>query len=227
MSHWKIGVKIRWKLKYGGQNSIFFSWNPWSKFYVPWKGGSKFYIFSQCLEKGGSKPRSLPTNFTEGVHPPPPPPPPPTPTPPPPTPPPPTPTPTPTPTPGAPSSVTLISLAVMDAPVSVTLIRFAVGDLSLTLKPPQVQCGINWQPSSPPGQNGRHFPDDIFKSIFMNEKFCILIWISLNFVPKGPINIISAMVQIMALRWSGDKPLYKPMLTWFTDHRFTDAYIGH
>ena len=67
-------VKILWKLKYGGQNSIFFSWNPWSKFYVPWKGGSKFYIFSQCLEKGGSKPRSLPTNFTEGVPPPPPPP---------------------------------------------------------------------------------------------------------------------------------------------------------
>ena len=79
MGHWKIGVKILakagrvkilWKLKYGGQNSIFFSWNPWSKFYVPWKGGSKFYIFSQCLEKGGSKPRSLPTNFTEGVPPP-------------------------------------------------------------------------------------------------------------------------------------------------------------
>ena len=96
MSHWKVRqwklkwkkqgskfsvakasrVKILWKLKYGGQNSIFFSWNPWSKFYVPWKGGSKFYIFSQCLEKGGSKPRSLPTNFTEGVPPPPPPPPP-------------------------------------------------------------------------------------------------------------------------------------------------------
>ena len=72
MGHWKIAgrVKILWKLKYGGQNSIFFSWNPWSKFYVPWKGGSKFYIFSQCLEKGGSKPRSLPTNFTEGVPPP-------------------------------------------------------------------------------------------------------------------------------------------------------------
>ena len=97
MGHWKIGVKILcghnkgseffrslknkyvakagrvkilWKLKYGGQNSIFFSWNPWSKFYVPWKRGSKFYIFSQCLEKGGSKPRSLPTNFTEGVPPP-------------------------------------------------------------------------------------------------------------------------------------------------------------
>ena len=52
-------VKILWKLKYGGQNSIFFSWNPWSKFYVPWKGGSKFYIFSQCLEKGGSRTLSI------------------------------------------------------------------------------------------------------------------------------------------------------------------------
>ena len=29
--------------------------------------------------------------------------------------------------------------------------------------------------SSPPGQNGRHFTDDIFKCIFMNEKFYILI----------------------------------------------------
>ena len=29
--------------------------------------------------------------------------------------------------------------------------------------------------SSPPEQNGRHFADDIFKCIFMNEKFCISI----------------------------------------------------
>ena len=36
--------------------------------------------------------------------------------------------------------------------------------------------------SSPPGQNGRHFPDDILSCIFMNEKFCILIKISLKFV---------------------------------------------
>ena len=34
--------------------------------------------------------------------------------------------------------------------------------------------------SSPTGQNGYHFADDIFKCIFMNEKFCILIKISLN-----------------------------------------------
>ena len=36
--------------------------------------------------------------------------------------------------------------------------------------------------SYPPGKNGRHFADDIFKCIFVNEKFCILIKISLKFV---------------------------------------------
>ena len=47
-----------------------------------------------------------------------------------------------------------------------------------------------WVNSSPPGQNGCHFSDDNFKCIIMNEKFCILIQISLNFVPKGPIDNI-------------------------------------
>ena len=37
------------------------------------------------------------------------------------------------------------------------------------------------------GQNGRYFPDDIFKSIFMNKKFCISIQISLQFVPNSPV----------------------------------------
>ena len=41
---------------------------------------------------------------------------------------------------------------------------------------------------APPGQNGRHFADVIFRCIFMNEKFCILIKISQKFVPKGPID---------------------------------------
>ena len=40
--------------------------------------------------------------------------------------------------------------------------------------------------SSPHGQNGRHFADGILICIFVNEKFCILIKISLKFVPKGP-----------------------------------------
>ena len=73
---------------------------------------------------------------------------------------------------------------------------------------------------TPPGRNGHHFPDDIFKSNFMHVKFCILIWISLKFVPKGPINNIQALVQIMAWRRSGDMPLSEPMQT-----RFTDTYI--
>ena len=37
--------------------------------------------------------------------------------------------------------------------------------------------------SSPPGQDGHHFADNIFRCNFMNEKFCILFKISLKFVP--------------------------------------------
>ena len=51
-----------------------------------------------------------------------------------------------------------------------------------------------WVNSSPPEQNGRYFTDNIFKCIFINEKFCILIKISLRFVPKGPIVNISVLV---------------------------------
>ena len=36
--------------------------------------------------------------------------------------------------------------------------------------------------------------DNIFKHIFMNEELCILISISLKFVPNGPINNKSALV---------------------------------
>ena len=63
-----------------------------------------------------------------------------------------------------------------------------------------------------PRQNGRHFADDIFKCIFLNENIWIPIKISLKFVPKGPINNIPALVQIMAWRWPGDKPLSQPMM---------------
>ena len=45
-----------------------------------------------------------------------------------------------------------------------------------------------------PRQNGRHFPDDIFKCIFLNENVLISIKISLKFVPKGQINNIRALV---------------------------------
>ena len=69
-----------------------------------------------------------------------------------------------------------------------------------------------------PRQNGRHFADDIFKCIFVNENVCILIKISLKFVPKGPINNIPVLVQIMAWRRPGDKPLSEPMLVSLPTH---------
>ena len=47
---------------------------------------------------------------------------------------------------------------------------------------------------------------------FFNENIWILIKISLKFVPKGPINNIPALVQIMAWRRPGDKPLSEPMM---------------
>ena len=69
-----------------------------------------------------------------------------------------------------------------------------------------------------PRQNGRHFPDDIFKWIFLNENVWISINISLKFVPKGPINNIPTLVQVMAWRRPGDKPLSEPMMVRLPTH---------
>ena len=63
-----------------------------------------------------------------------------------------------------------------------------------------------------PRQHGRHFADDIFRCIFLNENVWIPIKISLKFVPKGPVNNIPALVQIMAWRRPGDKPSSEPMM---------------
>ena len=68
-----------------------------------------------------------------------------------------------------------------------------------------------------PRQNGRHFPDDISKWIFLNENVWISIKISLKFVPRGPINNIPSMVQIMA--WCrGDKSLSELMMVSLLTH---------
>ena len=69
-----------------------------------------------------------------------------------------------------------------------------------------------------PRQNGRHFLDDIFKCIFLNENVILAIEISLKFVPNGPINNIPALVQIMARRHTGDEPLSEPMLVSLPTH---------
>ena len=69
-----------------------------------------------------------------------------------------------------------------------------------------------------PRQNGRHFADDTFKRIFVNENVRISIKISLKFVPKCPIDNIPALFQIMAWRRPGDKPLYEPMMVSLLTH---------
>ena len=69
-----------------------------------------------------------------------------------------------------------------------------------------------------PRQNGCHFPDDIFKWIFLNENVWISINISLKFVPRGPINNIPTLVQVMAWRRLGDKPLSEPMMVRLRTH---------
>ena len=66
-------------------------------------------------------------------------------------------------------------------------------------------------------QNGRYFTD-IFKYIFLNENVWIWIKISLKFVPKGPINNIPSLVQIMAWRRPGDKPLSEPVMVGLLAH---------
>ena len=63
-----------------------------------------------------------------------------------------------------------------------------------------------------PRQKGSHFTDDVFKCIFLYENVWIQIWISLKFVPKGQINSIPALVEIMAWRRPGNKPLSEPMM---------------
>ena len=76
----------------------------------------------------------------------------------------------------------------------------------------------DWLNTLRPRQNGRHFADDIFKCIFLNENVWIPIEISLKFVPKDPIDNILALVQIMAWRRPGDKPLSEPMMDSLLTH---------
>ena len=69
-----------------------------------------------------------------------------------------------------------------------------------------------------PRQNGRHFADDIFKRIFLNANIWIPIKISLKFVHKVSINNIPPLVQVMAWRRPGDKPLSETMMINWPTH---------
>ena len=58
----------------------------------------------------------------------------------------------------------------------------------------------------------------MFMYIFLNENIWIAIEISPKFIPKGSVNNISALIQIMAWRRPGDKPLSEPMMVNFLAH---------
>ena len=67
-------------------------------------------------------------------------------------------------------------------------------------------------------QNGRHLADGFFICIFLKENVCISIEMSLKCVPKGPINSIPALMQIMACRRAGDKTLSEPKMVKLPTH---------
>ena len=85
-----------------------------------------------------------------------------------------------------------------------------------------VSTVLGWLNTLRPRQNGRRFTDDTFKRIFLNENIIMSIKISLKFVPMVRINNTPALVQIMAWRRPGDKPLSGPMMVYLTD-----AYMRH
>ena len=55
--------------------------------------------------------------------------------------------------------------------------------------------------------------DDILKLIFLHENWCNSIMISLECVPKSPIESNPALDQIMAWQRICDKPLFEPIIT--------------
>ena len=60
-----------------------------------------------------------------------------------------------------------------------------------------ITCRVNPKHIEP-RQNGHHLADNIFKIILVNKNGYILIQILLIFVPKEPINILSASIHTMA-----------------------------
>ena len=76
--------------------------------------------------------------------------------------------------------------------------------------------------SSPPEQYGRYLADDIFRCIFVDEKFCILIKNSLKFVSTGPVDKTTASVRVIVWRRTSDKPLSEAILT-----QLICVYMGH
>ena len=66
----------------------------------------------------------------------------------------------------------------------------------------------------------------MFKCIFLNENVWIPLKISLKFIPKGPIDNIPALVQIMGWGRPGDKPLSEPMMVSLLTHIYASPSLN-
>ena len=77
-----------------------------------------------------------------------------------------------------------------------------------------------------PIQNCRHFANDIFRCIFLNENAKTSLKISLKLVPRVRISNIPALVQIKAWRVQGDKPLSEPMMISLLTHIYVTRPNG-
>ena len=85
--------------------------------------------------------------------------------------------------------------------------------------PPTPATTTTHHPPTPPPP----FWQTIFSDcIFLNENDRIPIQISLNHAPRSPIDKKPALVQVMAWRRTGGKPLPEPMMA-----QFSDVYMRH
>ena len=73
-----------------------------------------------------------------------------------------------------------------------------------------------------PRQNGRHFFRLHIQMYFLEWKSSYFIHLSPKLVPKCPINNNTSLVQTMASRWAGNKPLSEQMMV-----HCTDTYMRH
>ena len=86
----------------------------------------------------------------------------------------------------------------------------------------QQQCLTFLLTHSPLDKMAAISADDICKCNFVNENYKIPIQISLKLVPRSTINSNPALVQVMAWRRTGDRPLPEQVMI-----QFTDTYMRH
>ena len=55
-----------------------------------------------------------------------------------------------------------------------------------------------------------------FKKTFHERGMCFFIWMSLGYLPKGPIDNMPALMRVMAWHRTGDRLLPEPMFTQHT-----------